>query len=66
MALHVTRQTWGQFNSEIGNDYLKTIGIGKFGIGIEVSYKKIKSTNEFTIFTMLTLTCGVTNILEPK
>jgi len=36
-------QTWGQFNSRIGIDYLKRNGIDKFGIGIEVSYKK--STN---------------------
>ena len=58
-------QTWGQFNSEIGIDgqfqsksgigigvaYLTKdrIGIEKFGIGIEVYYKKIKSTNECTV-----------------
>jgi len=28
--------------------------------------KIIKSTNLFTIFTMLILTCGVTNMLEPR
>jgi len=41
-------QKWGQFNSEIGIDYLKNwisiekfgIGIEKFGIGIEVSNKQ--------------------------
>jgi len=39
------KQTWGQFNS--GIDYFKTNGIGieKLLIGIEVSYKKFKSTN---------------------
>ena len=48
-------QIWGQFKS--GIDYLKKNGIGieKFWVGIEVSYKKIKSRNKFTIFTMLTL-----------
>ena len=46
-------QTWDQFNSGIGIDYLKKwignekIGIEKIGIGIEVSYKKIESRNYF-------------------
>jgi len=36
-------------NSGIGIDYLKKNGVGIDKIGIEVSYKNIKSTNEFTI-----------------
>ena len=41
----------GQFNSRIEIDYLNKNGLGidKFLIGIEVSYKKIKATNYFII-----------------
>jgi len=36
----------GNYNSGIGIGYLKNgIGTDKFGVGIEVCYEKIKSTN---------------------
>jgi len=48
-----------------GITFTVLLGIEKLGIGFEVSYKIIKYRNYFTIFIMLTLICGVTNILEP-
>jgi len=42
-----SQQTWDQFNSGIVIAYLKKNGIHKFGMGIEVCYKKIKPTNYF-------------------
>jgi len=53
-----TFQTWGQLNS--GIDYLKKIELRK----LELKFPTTKKL--FTIFTRLTLTCGVINILEPK
>jgi len=46
MLFYCSYQTWSEFN--FGIAYLEEkngIGIDKFGIGIEVCYKKIKCTN---------------------
>ena len=49
-------------------DYFKNMELELRNTELELKFptQKMKSTNEFTIFTTLTLTCGVTNILEPK
>ena len=54
-------QIWGQFNSGIGIDgQFFLMELRNFELELKFLTKKNSSKNKFTIFTMLTLTCGVT------